>query len=58
MYEIGQTVKMAYYRQLDQDLPGEMRVLQYLTQIADEFQTDGGQSVSAASMLEQFNFLE
>lgn len=56
VYEIGQTVKMAYYRQLDQDLPGEMRVLQYLTQIADEFQTDGGQSVSAASMLEQFNF--
>ena len=33
-----------------------MRVLKYLTQIADEFQTDGGQSVSAASMLEQFNF--
>ena len=56
VYEIGQTVKMAYYRQLDQDLPGEMRVLKYLTQIADEFQTDGGQSVSAASMLEQFNF--
>ncbi|MFL2128163.1 ABC-F family ATP-binding cassette domain-containing protein [Ruoffia sp. FAM 26255] len=56
VYEIGQTVKMAYYRQLDQDLPGEMRVLKYLTQIADEFQTGGGQSVSAASMLEQFNF--
>ncbi|MBZ6526446.1 ABC-F family ATP-binding cassette domain-containing protein [Aerococcaceae bacterium DSM 111021] len=56
VYEIGQTVKIAYYRQLDQDLPGEMRVLKYLTQIADEFQSDGGQSVSAASMLEQFNF--
>lgn len=56
VYEIGQTVKMAYYRQLDQDLPGEVRVLQYLTQIADEFRSEGGQSVSAASMLEQFNF--
>ncbi|XJS11713.1 ABC-F family ATP-binding cassette domain-containing protein [Aerococcaceae bacterium WGS1372] len=56
IYEIGQTVKMAYYRQLDEDLPAEMRVLEYLTQVADEFKSEGGQSVSAASMLEQFNF--
>lgn len=56
VYEIGQTVKMAYYRQLDEDLPAEIRVLEYLTQIADEFRSEGGQPISAASMLEQFNF--
>lgn len=56
VYEIGQTVKMAYYRQLDEDLPAEMRVLEYLTQIADEFRSEGGQPIPAASMLEQFNF--
>lgn len=55
-YEVGETVRLAYYRQLDQDLPGEMRILQYLTQIADEFKRDDGSSVSASQILEQFNF--
>ncbi|MGO4937089.1 ABC-F family ATP-binding cassette domain-containing protein [Fundicoccus sp. Sow4_H7] len=55
-YNIGQTVNIAYYRQLDQDLPGDMRVLAYLTQVADNFKRPDGSTASAAQMLEQFNF--
>ena len=54
--KLGQTVRLAYYRQLDQDLPGDMRILAYLTQIADNFVSSDGRTKSAAQMLEQFNF--
>lgn len=54
--DIGQTVRMAYYRQMDQDLPNEIRVLKYLTDVADQFKQADGRSVSAAQMLERFNF--
>lgn len=55
-YRIGQTVSIAYYRQLDQDLPHDMRVLAYLTQLADQFKRPDGSKVSASLLLEQFNF--
>ncbi len=54
--KLGQTVRLAYYRQLDQDLPGDMRILAYLTQIADNFVSPDCRTKSAAQMLEQFNF--
>ncbi|WP_456048492.1 ABC-F family ATP-binding cassette domain-containing protein [Abiotrophia defectiva] len=54
--KLGQTVRLAYYRQLDQDLPGDMRILAYLTQIADNFVSSDSRTKSAAQMLEQFNF--
>ena len=54
--KLGQTVRLAYYRQLDQDLPGDMRILAYLTQIADNFVSPDGRTKSAAQMLEQFDF--
>lgn len=56
IFQMGQTVKLAYYRQLDQDLPGDVRVLEYLTKIADNFKREDGSLVSAAVMLERFNF--
>ncbi|MGX7092268.1 ABC-F family ATP-binding cassette domain-containing protein [Hutsoniella sourekii] len=56
VYKMGQTVKLAYYRQLDQDLPGDMRVLAYLSEVADQFKRPDGSVASASSMLEQFNF--
>lgn len=55
-YHVGQTVRMAYYRQLDEDLPNNMRVLNYLTQVADDFRREDGSRVSASQLLEQFNF--
>lgn len=55
-YDIGQTVRIAYYRQLDEDLPNDVRVLHYLTKVADNFKRSDGSQVSAAQLLEQFNF--
>ncbi|MBF6625494.1 ABC-F family ATP-binding cassette domain-containing protein [Aerococcaceae bacterium zg-BR9] len=55
-YEMGQTVRLAYYRQLNQDLPDDVRVLAYLTKIADNFKREDGTLVSASQLLEQFNF--
>lgn len=55
-HEIGQTVRLAYYRQLDQDLPADVRVLDYLTKIADNFKREDGSLMSASQLLEQFNF--
>lgn len=56
VYKIGQTVSIAYYRQMDQDLPDDVRVLSYLTKIADNFKRTDGSIISASQMLEQFNF--
>lgn len=55
-YIMGQTVRLAYYRQLDQDLPGDVRVLSYLMQIADDFEMPDGSKANASQLLEQFNF--
>ena len=56
VYKVGQTVRIAYYRQLDEDLPDNMRVLNFLTQVADDFEQTDGSKVSASQMLERFNF--
>lgn len=56
VYKVGQTVRFAYYRQLDEDLPGDQRILAYLTDIADNFKRPDGTTASAAQMLERFNF--
>lgn len=53
---LGETVRLAYYRQLDQDLPGDMRVFAYLNQVAQEFKRPDGSQVSASQLLERFNF--
>ncbi|WP_124057347.1 ABC-F family ATP-binding cassette domain-containing protein [Vaginisenegalia massiliensis] len=53
---LGQTVRLAYYRQLEEDLPADQIVLNYLKKIADNFKRPDGSVASAAQMLEQFNF--
>lgn len=53
---IGQTVRLAYYRQLDQDLPEGISILKYLTRIADQFKREDGTAISAAQLLERFKF--
>lgn len=54
--EMGQTVRLAYYRQMDEDLPADQRILTYLSRVADHFKRPDGSMVSASSMLERFNF--
>ena len=49
-YEVGQTVRIAYYRQLDEDLPDDVRVLTYLTKVADNFKQADGTVMNASQL--------
>lgn len=52
----GSTIRLAYYRQLDEDLPNNERVLTYLNHVAETFKRPDGSQVTASQMLERFNF--
>lgn len=56
IYKVGQTVSFAYYRQLDEDLPEDVRILSYLMDVADDYKRPDGRRVDASQMLERFNF--
>ncbi|PWG00809.1 ABC-F family ATP-binding cassette domain-containing protein [Levilactobacillus bambusae] len=54
--EIGETVKMAYYTQQIEEIPGDKRMINYLNDVADHVTNKNGETVSAAELLEQFLF--
>ncbi|KEO82530.1 ABC-F family ATP-binding cassette domain-containing protein [Tumebacillus flagellatus] len=54
--EIGQTVKMAYYTQESVDMNEEMRVIEYIRDVASYIKTTDGETISAGQMLERFLF--
>ncbi|WP_409288818.1 ABC-F family ATP-binding cassette domain-containing protein [Peribacillus sp. SCS-37] len=54
--EIGQTVKIGYYKQENEDMDGEMRMIAYLRETAEVIHLKDGSTVSAAQMLERFLF--
>jgi len=54
--DIGETVKIAYYRQNNEDMDYSIRAIDYIRQTAEYFTTKDGQSISASQMLEQFLF--
>ena len=53
---IGETVKIAYYKQLSEVLPDDKRVINYLQEIAEEVKLSDGIVVSVTEMLETFLF--
>ncbi|PTQ84437.1 ATP-binding cassette subfamily F protein uup [Trichococcus patagoniensis] len=53
---IGETVKIAYYKQLSEVLPDDKRVINYLQEIAEEVKLSDGIVVSVKEMLETFLF--
>jgi ABC transport system ATP-binding/permease protein len=53
---IGETVKIAYYKQLSEVLPDDKRVINYLQEIAEEVKRSDGIIVSVKEMLETFLF--
>lgn len=53
---IGETVKIAYYKQLSEVLPDDKRVINYLQEIAEEVKLSDGIIVSVKEMLETFLF--
>ncbi|MBF0779646.1 MULTISPECIES: ABC-F family ATP-binding cassette domain-containing protein [unclassified Granulicatella] len=56
IYSMGETVKLAYYKQLSDDLPNEKRVISYLQEVAEEVDLKGGERVGIAELLETFLF--
>jgi len=54
--EIGETVKIGYYTQGDEELDGAMRIIDYIKEVAEVIHTKDGQIITAEQMLERFLF--
>lgn len=55
-YIIGQTVKIAYYTQENEEMDLSKRMIEYLKETAEIIETTDGKTISAAQMLERFLF--
>lgn len=53
---MGQTVKIAYYTQENEDMDENKRMIEYLKETAQVVSTSDGKTISAAQMLERFLF--
>ncbi|PLT28410.1 ABC-F family ATP-binding cassette domain-containing protein [Peribacillus deserti] len=54
--ETGQTVKIGYYKQENEDMDENMRMIAYLRDTAEVISLKDGSTISAAQMLERFLF--
>ncbi len=54
--EIGETVKLAYYTQVTEEIPDDKRVIAYLSDVASSVTDKNGNLVSVSELLEQFLF--
>ncbi|HAT55389.1 MAG TPA: multidrug ABC transporter ATP-binding protein [Lactobacillus sp.] len=53
---IGETVKLAYYTQQTEPIPGDKRVISYLNEVAETVTDKDGNEISTTNLLEQFLF--
>lgn len=53
---IGDTVEMGYYKQSSFEFTDEQRVIEAITEVADVIPLKGGRKLSAAQLLERFQF--
>ncbi|SFE29044.1 ATP-binding cassette, subfamily F, uup [Lentibacillus persicus] len=54
--ETGQTVKIGYYTQGDEELDGDKRIIEYIRETAEVVHTKNGGVITAEQMLERFLF--
>ncbi|MGX7029929.1 ABC-F family ATP-binding cassette domain-containing protein [Vagococcus zengguangii] len=54
--QMGETVKIAYYTQQTEAIPDDMRMIQYLQEVASQVRTADGSEISVTDMLERFLF--
>ncbi|WP_010529645.1 ABC-F family ATP-binding cassette domain-containing protein [Lentibacillus jeotgali] len=54
--EIGQTVKIGYYTQGDEELDDDKRLIEYIREVAEVIHTKNGDVITAEQMLERFLF--
>jgi ABC transport system ATP-binding/permease protein len=52
----GETVKIGYYTQGDEELDGNMRVVDFIKEVAEVIHTRNGDVITAEQMLERFLF--
>ena len=55
-FTVGETVRIAYYKQMDDDIPGDKQLAQYLREYAEEVKQKNGEVASVAELLETFLF--
>src|SRR5699024_4693832 len=53
---IGETVKIGYYKQGEEELDPEMRIIEYIKEVAEVITTVEGIEITAEQMLERFLF--
>ncbi|MCL6456444.1 MAG: ABC-F family ATP-binding cassette domain-containing protein [Gorillibacterium sp.] len=54
--DTGQTVKLAYYAQENEEMDGTKRVIEYIKDVAEIIHTIDGEVITAGQMLERFLF--
>lgn len=54
--EAGQTVKVAYYRQENEEMDSSKRIIAFIKETSDAIHTKDGAVISASQMLERFLF--
>ncbi|WP_242144786.1 MULTISPECIES: ABC-F family ATP-binding cassette domain-containing protein [unclassified Bacillus cereus group] len=54
--EVGQTVKIAYYTQENEEMNLNQRMIEYIKEVAEVIHTTDGKIISASQMLERFLF--
>ncbi|MGF7058399.1 ABC-F family ATP-binding cassette domain-containing protein [Brassicibacter mesophilus] len=54
--EVGETVRLGVFSQETHHIDGNMRVIEYIREGAENFTTQDGQKISASQMLERFLF--
>lgn len=53
---VGETVKIGYYTQGDEELPGDKRIIDYIKEAAEVLRTKDGRLITAEQLLERFLF--
>ncbi|SHF83415.1 ABC-F family ATP-binding cassette domain-containing protein [Ornithinibacillus halophilus] len=53
---IDETVKIGYYTQGDEELDGDLRIIDYIKEVAEVIHTKDGDVITAEQMLERFLF--
>lgn len=54
--EVGETVKIGYYTQGEEELDGSQRIIDYIKEVAEVIHTKGDDVITAEQMLERFLF--
>ncbi|MFC2949548.1 ABC-F family ATP-binding cassette domain-containing protein [Virgibacillus sediminis] len=54
--DIGETVKIGYYTQGDEELDDDQRIIEYIKDVAEVIHTKDGEVITAEQMLERFLF--